>query len=101
MKLIELIKEKLGLDEDQLNEDLDLKTVKRMQTNLDNIADDLIREETKKEQDRLQLERQEDAQRLAEARKPHHARNSMRAKLRHEASISPGRRHLLKQRGKL
>jgi len=101
MKLIELIKEKLGLDEDLLNEDLDLKTVKRMQTNLDNIADDLIREETKKEQDRLQLKQQEDAQRLAEARKPHHARNSMRAKLRHEASISPARRHILKQRGKL
>ena len=78
-----------------------LKTVKRMQTNLDDIADDLIREESKKEQDRLQLERQEEAQRMAEARKHHHARNNTRAKLRREANISPGRRHLLKQRGKL
>ena len=101
MKLIELIKEKLGLDENLLNEDLDLKTVKRMQTNLDDIADDLIREESKKEQERLQLERQEEAQRMAEARKHHHARNNTRAKLRREANISPGRRHLLKQRGKL
>ena len=101
MKLIELIKEKLGLDDKDLNKDLDLKTVKRMQTNLDDIADDLIREESKKEQDRLQLERQEEAQRMAEARKNHHARNNTRAKLRREANISPGRRHLLKQRGKL
>ena len=55
MKLIELIKEKLGLDEELLNEDLDLKTVKRMQSNLDDIADDLIREETKKEEERKNL----------------------------------------------
>ena len=101
MKLIELIKEKLGLDENLLNEDLDLKTVKRMQTNLDDIADDLIREESKKEAERLQLERQEEAQRMAEARKHHHARNNTRAKLRREANISPGRRQILKQRGKL
>ena len=101
MKLIELIKEKLGLDENLLNEDLDLKTVKRMQTNLDDIADDLIRIETAKEEERLQLERQQETQRMAEARKHHHARNQARARLRHEASISPGRRQYLKQRGKL
>ena len=101
MKLIQLIKDKLGLDEELLNEELDLKTVKRMQSNLDDIADDLIREETKKEEERKNLERQEEAQKLYDARKNHHARNQARAKLRHEASISPARRQWLKQRGKL
>ena len=55
MKIIELIKEKLGLDDKDLEKDLDLNSVKKMQMHLDDMADELIAQNQQKEAEKLRL----------------------------------------------
>ncbi|MDA0754789.1 MAG: hypothetical protein O3A43_01990 [Proteobacteria bacterium] len=101
MKIIELIKEKLGLDDKDLNKDLDLKAVKKMQTHLDDIADDLIAEQTRLDMEAQSQESQAFKERLQTARAKQHKANKTRAKLRHMKNINPARLRRLQQEGKI
>lgn len=101
MKIIELIKEKLGLDDKDLNKDLDLKAVKKMQTHLDDIADDLIAEQTRMDMEAQSQESLAFKERLQTARAKQHKANKTRAKLRHMQGISPARLRRLQQEGKI
>lgn len=101
MKLIELIKEKLGIDDKDLDKDLDLKAVKKMQTHLDDIADDLIAEQTSQEMEARALETQQYKEKLQKARGKQQQMAKTRAKLRHMKNINPARLRKLKQEGKL
>jgi len=101
MKIIDLIKEKLGLEDKDLDKDLDLKAVKKMQTHLDDIADDLIAEQTRMDMEAQSQESQAFKERLQTARAKQHSRNKTRAKLRHMQGISPARLRKLQQEGKI
>ena len=101
MKIIELIKQKLGLDDKDLDKPLDLKAVKKMQTHLDDIADELIAEQTRKEQEAKTLESQAFKEKLQTARSRQHQMAKTRAKLRHMQGISPARLRRLQQEGKI
>ena len=101
MKLIELIKEKLGLEDNDLDKEVDLKSVKKMQSHLSDVADDLIIEQTRQEMEARALETKQFKEKLQKARAKQHSRNNARAKLRHMKNISPARLRKLKQEGKL
>jgi hypothetical protein len=101
MKIIELIKEKLGLEDKDLDKQLDLKAVKKMQTHLDDVADELIAEQTLQEQEAKTLESQAYKDRLLKARSKQHNRNKTRTKLRHMQGINPARLRRLQQEGKI
>lgn len=58
MKIIELIKKKLGLNEADLDKDLDLNSVKKMQMHLDEMADELIIQSQQKEAELKDAENQ-------------------------------------------
>jgi len=101
MKIIDLIKEKLGLEDKDLDKDLDLKAVKKMQSHLSDVADDLIIEQTRQEMEARALETKQFKEKLQKARAKQHSRNKTRAKLRHMKNISPARLRKLQQEGKL
>ena len=101
MKLIELIQKKLGIDAKDLDGDLNLKTVKTMQSNLDEIADELIAEQEKVERQEEAEEHQKMADRLAKAREKKHNIAKARKKAEQDKGYSAGRYALLKRLGKV
>ena len=101
MKIIELIKEKLGLNEADLDKDLDLNSVKKMQMHLDDVADELIIQSQKKEADIKDAENQAWLKRVKEGRENSKRVSQARQKIRHEARINPARRRKLKADGKI
>ena len=101
MKIIEIIKQKLGLDDNDLDQEMDLDSVKRMQMHLDDVADQLIQEQTQKELEKQQQESKDWAERMRKARQGDYAKAQARKNLRHQAGISPARLRKLKAEGKL
>ena len=101
MKLIDIIKGELGVDAKDLEDELNLKTVKEMQSNLDEIADELIAEEIKTQIKEEDAERKAFADRLAIARTKKHNIAKARKKAEQLKGYSPGRLALLKRLGKV
>jgi hypothetical protein len=101
MKIIELIKEKLGLDDKDLEKDLDLNSVKKMQMHLDDMADELIAQNQQKEAEQRQAESSDWLKRISEGRANSKRVNQARKKLTHQSRISPARLRKLKAEGKI
>lgn len=101
MKIIELIKEKLGLDDKDLEKDLDLNSVKKMQMHLDDMADELIAQNQQKEAERKEAESKAWLKRVSEGREKSKRVNQTRKKLTHRSRINPARLRKLKAEGKI
>mgnify|MGYP003345820039 CR=1 FL=1 len=101
MKIIDMIKEQLGLDAKDLDKDIDLKTVKQMQTHLDDLADAIIEKESEERRQAEQKANEETAKRIHEARVNSRNKYEARKKLRHMQGISPARLMRLRKEGKL
>ena len=101
MKIIELIKKKLGLNEADLDKDLDLNSVKKMQMHLDDVADELIIQSQQKEAELKDAENQAWIKKVNEGRANSKRVSQARQKIRHEARINPARLRKLKAEGKL
>ena len=101
MKILEIIKQKLGLDDKDLEKEIDLESVKSMQRHLDDVADELIAEQTRKEQEKLNAENQEWKDKMNKARSRQQQMAKTRAKLQHMKGISPARLMKLRKEGKL
>jgi len=101
MKILEIIKQKLGLDDKDLEKEIDLESVKSMQRHLDDVADELIAEQTRKEQEKLNAENKEWKDKMDKARSRQQQMAKTRSKLRHMKGISPARLMKLRKEGKL
>ena len=101
MKIIELIKEKLGLDDKDLDKDLDLNSVKKMQMHLDDVADELIIQSQQKEAEIKDAENQAWLKKVKEGRANSKRVNQARKKLSHQSRINPARLRKLKAEGKI
>ena len=101
MKIIELIKEKLGLDEKDLDKEIDLNSVKRIQMHLDDVADELIKQTTQDELDAKRTVELEARERMRNARQKQLNIKKVRDALKHQAGINPVRLAKLKKEGKL
>ena len=101
MKILEIIKQKLGLDDKDLEKEIDLESVKSMQRHLDDVADELIAEQTRKDQEKLTAENKEWKDKMEKARSRQQQMAKTRAKLRHMKGISPARLMKLRKEGKL
>ena len=101
MKILEIIKQKLGLDDKDLEKEIDLESVKSMQRHLDDVADELIAEQTRKEQEKLDAENKEWKDKMDKARSRQQQMAKTRSKLRHMKGISPARLMRLRKEGKL
>ena len=97
MKLIDLIKDSLGIKPEQLDEEIDLEIIRQAQKELADIEDAIIHEKVRQ----LETVGVETNKRIAEAREKQLNRLKLRNKLKHQKGISPSRLHALKKRGKI
>ena len=101
MKIIDMIKQRLGLDEQDLDKEINLEELNKMQHQLDEVRDELISEQAQLESEKASQESQQWADNLTKARQPKHQANLTRKKLRHMRGINPARLRKLKQEGKI
>ena len=101
MKIKEMIKERLGLDEQDLDKEMNLQELNKLQHQLDNMRDELISEQQQKEADKRAEESKEWAENFRKAREGKIKANVTRQKLRHMKTINPARLRKLKAEGKI
>ena len=101
MKIIDMIKQRLGLDEQDLDKEMNLEELNKIQHQIDEVRDELITEQAQLEAEAKSKESQECAHNLSKARAGKHKQNLTRKKLRHMKGINPARLRMLKEQGKL
>ena len=101
MKIIDMIKQRLGLDEQDLDKEINLEELNKIQHQIDEVRDELISEQAQLESEKASKESQEWADNLSKARAGKNKQNLTRKKLRHMKGINPARLRMLKQQGKL
>ena len=101
MKIIEMIKERLGLDEQDLDKEMNLQELNKLQHQLDDVRDELISEQQQQEADKKAQESHEWAENFRKAREGKLQGNITRKKLRHMKTINPARLRKLKAEGKI
>ena len=101
MKIIDMIKQRLGLDEQDLDKEINLEELNKIQHQIDEVRDELITEQAQLEAEAKSKESQEWADNLSKARAGKHKQNLTRKKLRHMKGINPARLRMLKEQGKL
>lgn len=101
MKIIDVIKNRLGLKEGDLDKEMDIKTSQALESAFMEASSTLIEEKFAKEKMQKQSEAEDWAKNVVKANQKRREQNDVRKKLRHEKGISPSRRVLLKKRGKL
>ena len=101
MKIIEMIKQRLGLDEQDLDKEMNLEELNKLQHQIDEVRDELISEQAQLESEKASKESHEWAVRFTKARQPKHKANLTRKKLRHMKTINPARLRKLKAEGKI
>ena len=101
MKIIDMIKQRLGLDEQDLDKEMNLEELNKIQHQIDEVRDELITEQAQLEAEAKSKESQEWADNLSKARAGKHKQNLTRKKLRHMKGINPARLRMLKEQGKL
>jgi len=101
MKIIDMIKQRLGLDEQDLDKEMNLEELNKIQHQIDEVRDELITEQAQLEAEAKSKESQEWADNLTKARQSKHQANLTRKKLRHMKGINPARLRMLKEQGKL
>ena len=101
MKIIDMIKQRLGLDEQDLDKEMNLEELNKIQHLIDEVRDELITEQAQLEAEAKSKESQEWADNLTKARAGKHKQNLTRKKLRHMKGINPARLRMLKEQGKL
>jgi len=101
MKLIELIKEKLGVDPTELDADVDKETLKDMQAKLNEIADEIDQDEKDREAIKNGQESKEWAERIMLARQKKFNIAKARKLARDKRGMTYERATLLGKQGKL
>ena len=101
MKIIEMIKQRLGLDDQDLDKEMNLEELNNIQHQLDEVRDELISEKAQQEADERAKESSEWAENFRKARQPGQQANLTRKKLRHMKTINPARLRKLKAEGKI
>ena len=101
MKIIDMIKQRLGLNEQDLDKEINLEELNKMQHQLDEVRDELISEQAQLESEKASQESHEWSERFRKARQPKHRANLTRQKLRKMRGINPARLRKLKQDGKI
>ncbi len=101
MKIIEMIQKRLGLTHEDLDKEMSLEELNKLQYQLDNVRDEMIAEQEQQEAEAKAKESQEWADNLTKARLGKHQGNLTRQKLRHMKGINPARLRKLKSEGKI
>ena len=100
MKIIDMIKQRLGLDEQDLDKEMNLEELNKIQHQIDEVRDELISEQAQLEAEAKSKESQEGADNLTKARQSKHQANLTRKKFRHMKGINPARFRMLNEQGK-
>ncbi len=101
MKIIEMIKQRLGLDEQDLDKEMNLEELNKIQHQLDEVRDELITEKAQQEAEAKAKESQEWADNLRKARQSKLSGKTTRDSLKKQARINPARLRKLKAEGKI
>ena len=101
MKIIDMIKQRLGLDEQDLDKEMNLEELNKIQHQIDEVRDELISEQAELERQKASQESAEWSEKFTKARQPKHRANLTRQKLRKMRGINPARLRKLKQDGKI
>ena len=96
-----MIQKRLGLTHEDLDKEMNLEELNKLQYQLDNVRDEMIAEQEQLEADERNKESQEWAENLRKARLGKHNGNIARQKLRHMSKINPARLLKLKKEGKI
>jgi|TARA_B100000424_G_C22707046_1_gene385150 hypothetical protein len=101
MKIIDLIKEKLGLDEQDLDKEINIEELNKLQHQLDEVRDNLIAEQEQLKREKADAESKAWAENFQKAREKKLGGVKMRNTLRKQARINPSRLRKLKAEGKI
>ena len=101
MKIIDLIKEKLGLDEQDLDKEINIEELNKLQHQLDEVRDNLIAEQEQLKREKADKESEEWSRNFQKAREKKLGGVKMRNTLRKQARINPSRLRKLKAEGKI
>ena len=101
MKIIDMIKQRLGLDEQDLDKEMNLEELNKLQYQLDNVRDEMIAEQERKASEKASKESQEWADNLRKARQSKLSGKTTRDALKKQARINPARLRKLKAEGKI
>ena len=96
-----MIKQRLGLDEQDLDKEMNLEELNKIQHQLDEVRDELITEKAQQEAEAKSKESQEFAEKIRKARQPKLRSKTTRDNLRKQARINPARLRKLKAEGKI
>lgn len=101
MKIIDVIKNRLGLKDDDLDKEMDIETSQALESAFMEASDELISEKVKADRLNKTLEAKGWAERVVSAHQKRREQNETRTQLRKEKLINPRRRMALKKQGKL